>query len=408
MNASGIEITDILGSNKIHINIPMILLKNVPSWYLFPADKEDNVYWIDVDKLHNDLEKMVQYIYEFMPIGQIRLQNTRNKKFTILMANTKIIPTTRTFERVDDKDWVALIRKNDKTNRSVGTIRSVEKPSVNMPVFPRSFFQKVNPDNQDYLIYDDLYSHEDYGRWALNKYAFNIDRTNLKMIDSMGEISNMFIPMTPMDMHDDIQTNDGNFNRKVYFTTQGSIVADTNCVPPRETLNKLTINECNGTYVGKPDIAANDEGMLAFNETMGSQSDRFDGSGKGRSKWFKKGKTVVLKEKDEPWFLDADIVGDVLYTSDPHKVTGSVNLIGTNYGDEDEISMPTNSGCVTDDLIIGYSMADKRDKCFGIERFGDDDSNDPYDTCENGSNYNNTIMLIICVMIIVLLLYRRN
>lgn len=319
------------------------------------------------------------------------------------MANSKIIPTTKTFERVNDNDWVALIRKSDKTNRSVGTIRSESKPNVSVPVFPKAFFQKVNPENQDFAIYDDLYSHKDYGRWALNKYAFNIDRSNLRMIDSTGEISNMFIPTTPMDLHEE-RDDDQNFNRKVYFTAQGSIVADTNCVPPSGTMNKMTINECNGTYMGKPQVSANDEGMLAYNESYTSnQNGRFDGSGKGRSKWFKKGKTVVLKEKDEPWFLDVDIVGDVLHTTDPHKVTGAVNLIGTNYGDTDEIKMPTNSGCVTDDLIIGYSMAGKRDKCLGIEKFDDDSETDVSVT-----NYNNVIMYIICIIIVVLLLYRRH
>ena len=71
MNVSKLEITDMLGSKKIHINTPMLILRDIPSKYLKPSMDNSNIFWIDVDKLHYDLEQRVPYIYEFLPVGQI-------------------------------------------------------------------------------------------------------------------------------------------------------------------------------------------------------------------------------------------------------------------------------------------------------------------------------------------------
>lgn len=455
MTSSHIDISDILGSNKIHINTPILVLTNVPLWYLVPVYGSDNhdqridqqidrkIYDVDIDKLHNNLEKRVSFIDKFVPIGQVQINNRSKKTFDIILANTRIVSLTTNYEQIYKGVWVGTIRKNNKLSRSLGTIYSPsESPTLAVPVFPSSYLKHEDSDSSEsedsIPQQNSLYSHKSYGRWTLNPYKFNVDKSHLKMIDSAGKISSMFIPVTPgssinmsKDLLDEIASDNigKNYNRKVYYTTQGSVVNDTNCVSPLDNINKMTINECNAYSVNDSDLVGED-GVQVRKKKQSAQQPL-------RSNWFKRGKTLVLKEKDEPWFLDASIVGAVLHLTDPHKVTGQLNVIGTNYGDTDEIDMPFTSSCVTNDFITGYSRAEKDMVCRGknkkhrkhnkhanhvngdnndvnididIDTDTDDDSNIEQFSDDDGENmnYNNYIIYIMCIVLIILLIYRKH
>jgi hypothetical protein len=290
-----------------------------------------------------------------------------------------------------------------------------------------SIDEDVKENNNEYPFYKDLYTEDQkYGIWFLNRYKFNVDKRNLKMIDSTGEISTMFIPTTPKDVIDDSRGFFSNkYNRKVYFTTQGAVVSDNNCILPKDNLSLMTMNQCNGTAIeiDANNIQANSDGLLELNASSDHKSG--DKISKRIPKWFKKGETLVLKETDEPWFLNSDIVGKLpLKTDLPYKVTGVVHLIGTNYGDVEEREMPYASSCVKREPIIGYSRADEDAKCLGletpqdIEPFGNannadndnnnDANNDDQDLETTTLNYNNIIICIILFIIIVLLLIKRK
>lgn len=439
MNGYKIEISDILGSKRININTPIIILTGVPKRYLVPIVENSSVYNIDTEHLQDDLEKRFQFIERFIPIGQLYAKNRDNLKntFTVVMANTRIIPTTRNFEEIKKNVWVGIIRKNDKLNRSLGTVYSKDKPQIIMPVFPLSFLKKLESDRDDisrgeYNGYVDTYSDPSYGRWVLNKYKFNVDKNHLKMIDSSGEISNMFIPTTPRDIiDDDYNDSDKKFSRKVYFTAQGSIVSDTNCIPPRDNMSRMSLNECNGNDIdetlvastqqtngrrsetnGSPvvlgNVMANDEGMLEMN-AVPVYSDVF--SPLKKSKLTKRGKTLVLKEKDEPWFTDSSVVGSAASIVDPHKITGRITTVvdgtvydGTVYGDTDEDNASFISDCASKEPIIGYSRKDINDKCRGFDGIEGFESSDDSDTSMD--YINNSIMYVMCIILIILLVYR--
>jgi hypothetical protein len=416
MNDNRIKVYDILGSDKINANTPIIILKDVPIWYLSikynGRTPKKGIYYVDVDKLHNYLEKKYQYIHRFIPVGQVEINNRKKKTFDIMMANSNIVPTTQSYEPVDKDNWIGIIKNNNKTLRSLGTINSREKPTTAIPVFSESFL-RLDENNYPEKYGNDIHTVEKYGKWTLDPYKFIIDRSHLQMINSTGNICNMVLPNLPKDIIDESAHNrdfEKNMTRKVYFTTQGSIVSDTNCNPTGDNMSKMSLNECNASAVStKTDtnIGANDDGLLALNDTAYCDTvlDK-------KSKWIDKRKTVVLKEKDEPWFLDATIVGNVLHTTDPHKVTGSIRTIGTSYGSTDEINMPYKSDCVDDELSKGYSRADRMNKCIGkSEHFTDPDQTadqaiDSVD-CKN-TNYNNVIIYALCLFIIILLIYKRN
>lgn len=405
MFISKIDISDILGSRNVTLNTPIIVLSNVPSWYLISVCECEKIYRLDTNKLHNDLEKRVQFIHNFIPIGQIQFkknENPKRTKFTILLSNEKIIPSTHTFENLTNNVWIAIIHDGANLNRSIGTIYSERKPDIAFPVFPKSFLIKYNNDDNQCDLYDNIYYHHNYGKWMLNKFAFNIDKKHLKIINSTGDIDDMFIPSaySPTSdisitdvIYDKKNTKGG--DRKVYFTTQGDISIDSNCIPERETLNKMTINECNASHNNIVGFSDNDTTSNGCRENIS------DNLVTKKSKWLQRKKTIVLKERDEPWFLNSTIVGDVLHTTDPHKVSGAVNLIGTVYGDTEEINLPFESDCVNDNTI-GYSRADKKRKCSGIEMF--DDSTD----CHESTNINDIIFLSICVIILIIIFSQKK
>jgi len=285
MTTKNIIITDILELGDINNNTPIIIIKNIPYEYL--TNIYNNIYWIDTSKLYNKLEPQYDFISNFIPVGQIK---TNKKYITSIFANVKIIPTTKTFEKLKNNDWIAIIKKNNTINRSIGTFKNIDKPNVNIPVFPQNFLQKYINTSYNKNNYKDLYSHKKYGKWTLNKYMFNIDKSNLKMIDSTGNISNMYIPTTNNSIFNNDIAND------TFFSVHGNISND----------DKYEIQ---GRYENE---SLNNFDVL-YNKKI-------------------KNNKMVLKEKINPWFLDYDIVGDAINTRLPHKVTGitSTDLSITN------------------------------------------------------------------------------
>lgn len=267
-------ITDILEFDTINSETPIIIIKNIPITYLLKI--ENNIYWVDTNKLYKELGDTIPFINIFIPVGQIRTNNTH---FTTILANTNIIPYTQTYEKIKNNEWVAIIRKNDKINKSLGTFRSIDKPTINIPVFPKKFLQKYTNTTYNNNTYNDLYSNKSYGRWVLNKYMFNMDKSNIKMIDSAGKISNMYIPHHNIDSYynNDGKLESANKNSNMFPMTQDNIFIDN-----ESTMDNYSI--MSNSSVNRP--------------------------------------VLILREKENPWFLDFDIVGEAVNTQEPHKVTG--------------------------------------------------------------------------------------
>jgi hypothetical protein len=441
MKATKIIADDIFGSKSININTPIIILRNVTFEYLLPVG--NGIFNVDMYKLQRDLENSIQFIDKFVPIGQIDTnngqkldRNWQTRLFTLPMANTRMIHVTNTFEEISNGVWIGIIRKSGKDSRTIGTIYSKNIPKTLYPVFPSTFLNKqekygdTNESNNDY---SDVYSDNSYGHWTLNVYKFNVDKTQLKMINSTGEMSNMYIPKAtvPKDILDVGYGND-DYDRKVYFTAQGTIVSDANCVSPINNMSKMSIKECNGSaisisdslygdYNGLNSFRANDDDQLTL--MLNEMSDYNDSSNmKLKKKTFSRGKKLVLREKDEPWFSDSGIVGSVASITNPHKITGIIdgeNIIpltnenvivntkinqrfGTIDGNENETQSPYQSVCKSSGS--GYSRYDQNNNCIGdnkvTETFVDNNTNLDYT--------NNCIIYAMCIIIILLLLYRRR
>lgn len=380
MHISDIEITDIFNTNNIDNNTSILILKNITENYLIPTDKE-YIYNIDINKIYNNIENVIPYILNFIPIGQVYLENCKDK-ITILLANEKIIASTKNYEKLTDNIWVGIIRKDKRISRSLGTIYSTTKPNMLIPVFPKSLLIKLKDvDNKD--IYKNIYTHKSYNKMGLNVYSFNMDRNYIKMIDISGEVSDMCISSLNSSLskhkknitnkkNNNSNYNNSNYyknmnnNRKIYYSAQGGIKTNSNCISGKETINKFSIDDCN---------AIKDTKVIKHSNKMNNN--------------------IILKESDEPWFLNENIVGDAINSDSPHKITGINNgnkpLIGNVYGDTDEINSPFKSDCVRGNNI-GYSRNDKNKKCFNIENYSN--TNDKCNTL------NNIIILAIAIFII--------
>lgn len=439
MNGTKITAEDIFGSKNITINTPIIILRNVNKNYLIPVECTESscqkIFNIDTERLYNDLENRIQFISRFVPVGQLHGGGKPKKcLFTLLMANSRIFHITNNFEEISTNVWIGVNRKSDRESRTIGTIKSRGVPKQHYPVFPSTFLlRNIGGYGGTFdSNYSDIYSEDEYGNWKLDIYKLNVDRTHLKMIDSAGDISNMYIPraVTPKDVIDVGYGND-DYNRNIYFTAQGLIVSDANCEPPLDDMNKMTLKECNamGSLIGLEPynnygmVRANDDDQLSLNLNEAAEyDDTFSKRSKGKT--FSSGKKLILKERDEPWFSDYNIVGRAANVPNPYKITGIVDnlsglpLTGTIYGDDDEINEPYISKCVVPEPLPGYSRYEQDESCRGIPIRGTDveyldkvNCNENFEDESSDSNMdytNNIIIYGMCIIIIILLLYRRT
>jgi hypothetical protein len=450
----------------ISINTPVLNL-NIGAAFLIETDSRDPVYDLNIDavrahlKKHHHLEfESAEHIDDYVPVGQVDRRYRGDKdssidpNISIILANTRVVPTTRSYRQLKSSIWVAETTLNGTKMRSLGTVYSIEKPNYATPIFPISLMKKVSSSEPNY----DLYSDRSYGRRVLNETALNIDKRNRRMIDSTGDISlipsNVFIPLTPDELYGaDMSGLDERFNRKVYFTTQGTIANDPACVKPKNNRMKNHLMECNGIAT---QIDPNESGDLNMNARVDNRinSNNSDYKVENFNNMRQLGpntppdnseykilsdreKQIILREKDEPWFTNPEIVGDIAIYDNPHTVTGhhdtlemtdseiydaieelrpkgslgalkgdseTLVLIGTFDGDTDEVNMPFSSDCKVDP-VIGYSRYDKLQRCLNREgRNGMGKLLEPFEAQE--PNYNNYIMGIICIIILILLVYK--
>lgn len=425
---SNITIDNISGSKIITHRTPIIVLRDVPLSYLIPIKtKKSIVYEVNTRRLIRDLERRLKFIYQFIPVGQI---NGSNKKtYTVLMANRDIFQTANNYEMIIDNIWIGKTNNgNGQISTTLGVIyKEKESKELNQyPVFPQSFMFRIKQSNQnkssvsleddmygsvdgmtndesDIEIYQDLYTNSTRGSWGLIKNKFDVDGKHLKMVDPSGNMRELYIPryVRPNDVISGYDGNSDDYDKKVFFNAQGEITSDSNCVPPSENMNKMYIDECNGTKTkiagsANPyNIIAHDSSDIMFRFT---DADNQKSNVKNKNKYqdkkiLKHGGKLVLREKDEPWFTDREIVGDVANHIDAHKITG---LSDSSFDDAD--SMKYISTCKTQNPKAGYSRYQKMKNC--KETFVGSEE-------EVVNNTNNIILYGLCLLLIILLIYKK-
>lgn len=392
----------------ISIDTPILYI-TIDTSFLIPTSNR-NVYDIDIDEVRQYLHNLrsnefenPSHIDDYVPIGQIQIspQNFTVSTISTILVNTRIVPQTNTYKQIKPNVWIAEANVSNTKMRSIGTIYSKSKPNFQTPVFPISYLKRTMGFNNN------IYSDPKYGKFILNDTALNVDKKNMRMIDTSLNIS--FIPK--------------NVDRKVYFTAQGTISNDPVCV---KSDDKIDILECNAQIDTKLDTKLDTK--IDKLDKLDIKSDiKSDSKSDPKLDTIDKSKKLRLVEKDEPWFLNPDIVGDIAHPNrDPHTITGhhvslqltdeelydvledlkpngtygtitgdsdNLVLIGTFDGEQDEVNAVYSSNCKVDPQIA-HSRYESYLMCNNIEGFTDADK-----------NYTN-IVRIICIVIILLMVYK--
>lgn len=406
MRFDDIEILDLYENDHIDSHTPIIVL-TIPKRYLINIYK--NVYEVDILKIRNNIERKMVFINLFFPMGQVRI-NDDSKYHEVLLANKNIFPLSNKYKQIKKNIWIAHL--NDSL--SIGTIISNQKPNYLTPVVPKKLLVKTNEYNYN------VYSDPSYGNYVINKYSLGINNNKVRIISVDGDISSLNIPVSSNDIISDSISGNYNFDKKIFFSTQGEIKMNSNCLHPYDNLGKFSQDECNATTYN---IEPMSNTSLDDNEKVSNIDMIYSKKSKN-----KKGRKVILRETSEPWFNDIDIMGKNHAHDLSHKITSSniiLDLTSTSDDESNIIVKPKekmrnmesdldsnysdpNYDC-KDNKVIAYSQLDQLHKC----DMGNQINNPNYNSdgfiegfSESYFDQQTIIIMIILLIIIIIISYK--
>jgi hypothetical protein len=322
----------------------------------------NNIYKVDIRKFTNNASNHIEFINNFIPTGHIYL-NDNTQYFSILLANKNIIQTSNQYKKIGKNQWVGYYKNSDNIFYSLGVLVSIEHPREYIPVFPKRLINNCESP------YYNIFTSENYGYKMLNMNKMGGKKLSIITID--GDIKSLTTPVEYSDLHDESTNHYQNHDKKIFFSTQGDIVINSNCIHPINNLAKYELDECNA--VSEPNnyhfINTNvDSNKDNNNDDNNDDNDVNNNENKNNNK-----RGISLREHDEPWYKNYDIFGKYSQYEKPHKITGIKPVMDN-------------------DIIVNKKM----DKV--IENFNDGDENTFYD--EN--------MIIIIITIIVIIIFYLN
>uniref|UniRef100_A0A6C0EFQ2 Uncharacterized protein n=1 Tax=viral metagenome TaxID=1070528 RepID=A0A6C0EFQ2_9ZZZZ len=170
---------------------------------------------------------------------------------------------------------------------------------------------------------------------------------------------------------------------KLGYSTQGELFIDGVCIKANN--NTLIVEPCDKNSSNWLDLQSQESDSSLSESITENEQDSDDIS---LPKF--KGKTVVLVESDEPWYINKDITIPQKYIPSSTPVTETE--LHYTHGD---FKSDFNIDASRPDLGYGYSYASRRGKkC--IEGFGDKNDDNSY------------LFLLLCVLIIVMLIYKTR
>ena len=416
---SDLTITDILGSEIIDNNTPLIIISASPSsliQYLNIVATIDvnKIYKLNYEKLIKDLSTSLDTqnkfdITNFIPVGDL-CSSTRIKH--IILANKYILPTTNKFRKVgslsDLTFWEGYLKRKDKASRTIGVFVTTDNnaPEYRAPVLPKSYLVKMDfPDDKVTGNEFNVLNIKSDGLWMILRHKFTKGSNNFKLIGLNGKYLS--------SDNGGLQLKDGNSSgHNISYNVQGELVMGNMCVTTNDS-KEVSLEKCNsksgqkwvpynGNYVSMLDnkfnscLSTGNANSVVTKECNPKNESEWtrqniDDIDNVNYTWPKvKGKTVVLVEKDDPWFLNKDIVGNIKYI--PHKFPKRVvcNTPINGVFKSKYKKTPT-------DFIRGYSYADQAQH---IEGFDNKDTSDSFSML--------LLVLIIAILLIIKLGYFGN
>ena len=413
---TGLDITDIFGSKSIDENTSFIIVnyKKLNSYIRKVSSVADNnIYKLDIDRLAQTLNKEYRLgdinFCNFIPVGDVCSRNGVNN---IILANKHVVPTTKRYNKVGEFNglhlWIGELKRKGKISRSMGVVTTdnPSPPDSRIPVLPRSFLVKM--DFRDGIIRGNEFNTLNYkedGLWMIVRNKFNRSMDNFRLLGNNGKYLSSF--------DNKLKTKSKNSNgQNVSYNVQGELVMNGLCITANDG-NNVGLDKCksdrkqkwfpyNGNFISMMDDKFNtclsvDNKDNITTKTCNLSSDaewdmQYTDPQNRSYSWPKtSGKIVALVEKDNPWYLNKDIVGNKIYINNNYIPTTPYYK---NYAN-------VKPGCKIDhDHLtqnMAYSYANKHKKC--VEGFEEESEND--------DTYALVILVLIIIMI-VLIKYHKS
>lgn len=276
-----INITD-LHSGHVTVNTPIIKL-NLQFECLNKIGA--NLFAINVKKMRSILSNYISFAHMFVPVGLVELTNQHyGQNIPVILANITIIPTTSTYDKIAPNVFIGILKIGNTQYKSIGTFTSQQQIST-IPVFTQE--QLGRQKGASLVKYYNVYADPQYKRELSNEHKM---------------------------MH-----------QKVYFTTQGEIAKDNNCTS--DNVGQIFLDECNCKYEQADELPhpfdALENSAYIIEDEINNEMKVIFGA--------KPSRKLILKENENPWFLDESIVGDMLLSSSaPHKITGLIGELNNS------------------------------------------------------------------------------
>ena len=411
---TGLEITDILGSRNIDNNTPFVIISyNNIHKYLnkLGSINQYNIYRINYEPLLSYVasEKNTSEfnINNFIPVGDLC---SKSAITNLILANKYVIPTTKRYKQVGTIDgmtlWTGFLKRKDKESRSIGIIVTKDKnpPEYRVPVLPRSYLVKMDFTESTVAGNEfDILSLKTDGLWMIVRNKFGKSINNFKLLGLNGKYLS--------SNNNKLQLRDKNSsNQSVSYNTQGELVMGGMCLTTNDN-KSVTLDKCdrnkkqkwvpyNGNFISMLDnkfnsclSVDNKDNVITKNCKLSSEAEWDIQNGDVKDvrniTWpTVKGKTVVLTTKNNPWFLNKDIVGEKVYIKNNGPTSNDPYYKG--YAKYKTHCKAPVEGDKTQGH--GYSYADSLDNC--VEGFSE--TND------------NFVLLILIIVLFILLIVKFN
>lgn len=338
---TGFSMTDILGSRNIDNDTPFIIVSSDNLHKLLDKVKFVNPYTI----YRANMLKLGRYVRSktytidlanFVPVGDM----CSNRKITkILLANKHVVPTSPSYTRVGRLGgmsmWIAEMKRKNVESRSLGIVltNGNSSPTFRTPVIPKSYLVRMDF-GRSLLKGNDfnVLNVRSDGLWILIRNKFiNPDSPdspkwgsygNFKYIDKKGNY------LSVSTENDDVGLLPENSRKqKIRLTSNNQLAMNDKCLEVTSS-GKIKLRKCSNNRSQK--WIPNGSNFISasggnFNKCLG-----YDHNGNiklqecNKTEWTKqdydeddvsdiqwrtvRGKTLVLKNRDDPWFMNEKIV----------------------------------------------------------------------------------------------------
>ena len=342
---TGFNITNILGSRIIDNDTPFIIIYCDDMSKFLDKLKFVNPYTI----YRTNITRLTDYIKQrkiefdisiFSPIGDI----CSDRKITkILLANKHIVPCSSAYKYIGKLGtsvlWIAEMKRKTIQSRSIGIIltNNMTPPSFETPVVPKSYL--INMDfGQSLLKGNDfnILNVRSDGLWILIRDKFNTiqkwDTRDFKYISRKGN----YLSVADDDSENIKLLPENSRNQKITITDDNQLMINNKCLEVTGS-GKVVLKKCNSSNSQKwvsngnnfISIANNVENkcigydengdiILQQCENVSWTKQNDDSNNVTDNNWASiKGKTLVLKNRDNPWFTNEKIVKNIEYFQPP-------------------------------------------------------------------------------------------